>query len=163
MSRGVVFSPKAFDEYMKKHSVFFNNGSLATLKERNRLKLFLTHLSSAEGRELESLSYVFCSKKDIVDINKRFLAHNYPTDIITFDLSNSKKEKIIAEIYVCPEVVYENARHYQQTRTMEIHRVIFHGLLHLCGYDDKTGPQQKKMREKENEWLEKYFVSRGTK
>ena len=148
---------------MKNIKVSFNNTQGISLSQRNNLKQFLQNLSKKEGREIDELVYVFCSKKEIIEINKKFLSHNYPTDIITFDLSTSKKDKIVADIYICPEIVKNNAKDYHQTQKSEMHRVIFHGLLHLCGYDDKSIQKQKKMREKENEYLNKYFVSRGTK
>lgn len=148
--------------FMTHEVVSFYNTRKLILKERTRLKRYLLQQAKREGKTIESLVYVFSTKKEIVKINKQFLSHNYPTDIITFDLSAKTSSIINAEIYICPDVIKNNAKEYNVTTTSELHRVIFHGLLHLCGYNDKTIAQQKEMRQKENEWLDNYLVSRGT-
>jgi rRNA maturation RNase YbeY len=147
---------------MAQQEIMFHNTAGLSFKNRKLLKTFLIQQARREGKVIQSLVYVFSTKREIVNINKQFLSHDYPTDIITFDLSNPPKKIISAEIYICADVIKKNAKEYGTTWTSELHRVIFHGLLHLCGYNDKTVSQQNKMREKENEWLEKYFVSRGT-
>ena len=80
--------------------------------------------------------------------------HNYFTDIITFDLSESKKE-ITGEIYISVDRVKDNARIYNTSIKKEVHRVIFHGILHLCGYGDKTKAQKQAMTNRENHYLAK--------
>jgi len=148
---------------MNTSGVNFYNSANLYFKNRKRIKLFLTKMSKTEGREIETLNYIFCSTEKIIEINSQYLSHHYATDIITFDLSKNKTSKITSDIYICPEIVKTNAIDYSETFTRELHRVIFHGLLHLCGYGDKTNSQQKVMRAKEEEWLRKYFVPRGTK
>lgn len=83
--------------------------------------------------------------------------HDYYTDIITFDLSKDKKAALQAEIYISVDRVKENAVTHQSTIKIELHRVIFHGFLHLVGYSDKTKSQQLIMRKKENKLLNRYF------
>ena len=114
---------------------------------------------------MANLTYVFCSDEDLLEINRTYLKHDYFTDIITFDLSFTKKE-IIGEIYISVDRVRENAGRFNSTLRKELHRVIFHGALHLCGYRDKNLQEQKVMRAKEDEYLKLYFsnsrVPRGT-
>ena len=119
-----------------------------SLRERTRLKAFIETIFENEGYPLESLSYIFCSDKYLRSINKTFLSHNYDTDIITFNLSESNK--IVGEIYISIDRVRDNASFYGKTLREELHRVIFHGVFHLCGYKDKSSAEQKEMRAKEN-------------
>ena len=127
-----------------------------TLKNRKSLKLFIASLFKQEGKKLSSLTYIFCSDDYLLNINKKYLAHHYYTDIISFDLSETKMSPTIGEIYISTDRVKENADGYTVSVTQEIHRVIFHGALHLCGYNDKTKAQKKTMRLKEDFYLSKY-------
>lgn len=126
------------------------------LTERSNLKVFLERIFRKEGRVLESLNYVFCSDRELLRINKDYLGHDYYTDIITFNLSGQSKT-IMAEIYISVERVRDNARQLGVSYKEELHRVVFHGVLHLCGYGDKTEKLSRKMREKENLYLNQYF------
>jgi len=127
-------------------------------KNRKRLKDFLNNLFEREGYRLERLDYIFCTDSSLLKINKEYLKHDTYTDIITFDISDHPG-KISGEIYISGERVLENARKYTVSFEEELHRVIFHGALHLCGYRDKTATEKKQMREKENENLRRYFKS----
>lgn len=118
-------------------------------------------MAKKEGRSILSLNIIFCSDAQLLEINQSFLQHDDYTDIITFDLSASKKEPATAEIYISAERVRENAKTFQTAINRELHRVIFHGVLHLCGYGDKKPGEVKRMREKEGEWLNRYFKQRG--
>lgn len=122
---------------------------------RTKLKSFLKELFKNEGKQLDDLNYVFCSDEYLLDINRRFLNHDYYTDIITFDISESKTT-VMGEIYISVDRVKDNAVQLQQTTQRELLRVIFHGALHLCGYKDKTKAQQQSMRQKEDEYLLKF-------
>ncbi len=86
---------------------------------------------------MAELQYIFCSDAYLLDINREYLQHDFFTDIITFDLSE-KGQPINAEIYISVERVRDNAANYNSSFRKEIHRVIFHGVLHLCGYKDKS-------------------------
>lgn len=140
---------------------FFEADLRTPLRNRKRLKLFLPELCHKEGRELAHLSYIFCSDAYLLAINREFLQHDDYTDIITFDYSNPK-EPIDGEIYISVERVRENARAFGSTVRDELHRVIFHGALHLCGYGDKKTVDKKVMRQKEDFWLRKYLGKRST-
>ncbi len=144
--------------------LFFLNYSAFYLNDRTSLKLFLNTLCKKEGHRINEIRIIFCDRKEIREINQRFLAHDYVTDIITFPFSE-EDEPIEGELYICIPKVKEQAREWNSSYREELHRVIFHGLLHLCGYGDKTEEEIKQMREKENYYLKKYFrlVPRGTR
>lgn len=127
------------------------------LKQRNRLKSFLTSTAESAKRPLSSLNIIFCSDEHLLGINRDFLQHDYYTDIITFDLSASGKAPLEAELYISVDRVKENAKTLGQPFYRELHRVIFHGLLHLMGYKDKQKKDQALMREMEDRLLAKYF------
>jgi probable rRNA maturation factor len=120
---------------------------------KRRLKSFLPQLAAMEGRTLVDLNYVFCSDDFLLDINKRFLAHDYFTDIITFDLGGEGPECIDGEIYISVDRVMENSTQMNVSFEEELVRVVFHGLLHLCGYKDKTKQETATMRAAEDRYL----------
>jgi probable rRNA maturation factor len=127
------------------------------LKERTRLKIFIEKLFKAEKKKLDELSYIFCSDEHLLGINKAFLKHDFYTDVITFDLSPSKNE-LKGEVYLSVDRIRDNAKVEGVTFKEELHRVIFHGALHLCGYKDKKKEDIPKMRQKEEKYLNKYFI-----
>lgn len=127
------------------------------LKNRKLLKLFLTSIFSQEGKKLNSLNIIFCDDEYLLSVNNEFLQHNYYTDIITFDLSNGDN-KIDGELYISIDRILDNALQLQTNKIFELHRVIFHGCLHLCGYSDKSESEQLTMRFKEEYYLDKYFI-----
>lgn len=134
------------------------------LRNRVTLKRFLTQLFKKEKRNLVRLNYIFCSDSYLLNINKRYLSHNYFTDIITFPLSDPT-QPIIADIYISVDRVRANAVTFRSSIKQELHRVIFHGALHLCGYNDKSKSESTEIRKKENTYLSLYldhFVPRET-
>ena len=128
------------------------------LKQRNRLKSFLSSTAVSAKRPLGSLNIIFCSDEHLLGINRDYLQHDYYTDIITFDLSPSSKAPLEAELYISIDRVKENASILGQPFYRELHRVIFHGLLHLLGYKDKQKKDQTLMREMEDRLLAEYFL-----
>jgi probable rRNA maturation factor len=136
---------------------FFYEKRDFSLRERSRLKDFIAHIFVSEKKRLAGINYIFCSDKRLLTINQQFLKHDYFTDIITFDLSEGKE--ISAEIYVSIDRVIDNAKLNNQTFKQELHRVIFHGALHLCGYSDKKLSEKRTMVLKEDRYLKKYFAT----
>ena len=134
-------------------SIQFNFLVAANLRDRIRLKKFIGNQVKKEGKEITAIDYIFCSDEYLLTINRAYLQHDYFTDIITFDLSE-KAQSINAEIYISVERVRENAHHYNNSFRTELTRVIFHGVLHLCGYKDKTPKDAKLMRQMEENWLD---------
>ncbi len=135
----------------------FYEQTKVNLSQRKILKNFLTTIFLNEGKNLGGLTIIFCSDNYLLQMNKDFLQHDYFTDIITFDLSESNTSAIIGEIYISVDTVKENAITHQTTFEQEIHRVIFHGVLHLCGYKDKTKKEVSLIRKKEDDCLSLYF------
>jgi probable rRNA maturation factor len=127
------------------------------LKERLRLKSFLVKKASTLNRPLASLNIIFCSDDELLAYNRDFLQHDYYTDIITFDLSSSAKAPLEAELYISIDRVRDNAKTLGVAHGKELHRVIFHGLLHLLGYKDKQKSDQAIMRSMEDKFMEEYF------
>lgn len=131
---------------------FFSADTKVPALSRKKLKSFIQALLKREGKTLSSLTYVFCSDEYLLNINRRFLNHDYYTDIITFDISEKNKE-INGDIYISIDRVKDNAKTLDQTYTIEMLRVIFHGALHLCGYKDKSRSEQLEMRRREDYYL----------
>src|ERR1700694_5828482 len=128
---------------------------------RNRLKAFLSEMISREKQQLAEINFIFCTDDYLLKINQQFLHHDAYPDIITFPFSK-KGAPLLADIYISVDRVKENARRFQVSCTQELYRVIFHGILHLCGYQDKKKQQIVLMRSKEEEYLGRYGVPRGT-
>lgn len=135
---------------------FFFAGVKIVLSERKRLKAFIKGMLKREKRKLISLSIVFCTDKYLLEINRQYLGHDYYTDIITFNLTEDN-EIIEGEIYISIDRIRENALINLVTTNHELHRVIFHGILHLCGYMDKSKSAKNTMTRQENQMLQKYF------
>jgi len=138
-------------------SISFNQAdSRVTLANRVALKSFIEKRVKKEGFSIETLTYVFCSDKYLLKMNKDFLSHNYYTDIISFDLSETPGN-LIGEVYISVDRVKDNAKTHGTSLKEELHRVIFHGALHFCGYKDKKPADTIKMREMEDRWLNAYM------
>lgn len=134
---------------------FFFQEVKPILTQRARLKKFIEKIFKKEEKSLESLNYIFCTDKALLEINRQYLKHDFYTDIITFDLSDSGAIK--AEIYISIDRVKENALEHKTSFKQELHRVLFHGVLHLCGYGDKKKGDKMIMRQKEDDNLFSYF------
>jgi len=140
-------------------SISFNKADkTVTLTNRTALKAFIDKAIKKEGLGIERLQYIFCSDKYLLGINKSYLQHDYYTDIISFDLSETKG-KLIGEVYISIDRVKDNAKTHKTSLKEELLRVIFHGALHFCGYKDKNPADIKKMRSQEDKWLKYYLKS----
>jgi rRNA maturation RNase YbeY len=117
--------------------------------------LFILSIFKKEKKSLVHLSIIFCDDDYLLGLNRRFLQHNFYTDILSFTLSNANQQ-LIAEIYISVDRVRENARYYGTTLKGELHRVIFHGVLHFCGYKDKSAADKEIMTTMENRYLKTY-------
>jgi rRNA maturation RNase YbeY len=135
---------------------FFFDKVVISLENRQVLKRYIESMFKKEKRKLGYLTYIFCSDKKLLKINQDYLKHNYYTDILSFDLSE-QNTPIRGEIYISIDRVKENAKNIGISFKNELHRVIFHGALHLCGYQDKTSDGKRQMREKEDLSLQFYF------
>ena len=133
-------------------AIRFNFQKHIKITNRKALKEFLKGIFESEGIQLGELDYVFCDDPYILNVNQTFLKHNYFTDIITFDISDSPTE-VVADIYISAERVRENALKLQVSLSAEVLRVIVHGALHLVGFRDKTSSEKAKMRAAEDKYL----------
>lgn len=120
--------------------------------KRKRMRLLLEQLFTDENKEVETLDIIFCSDPYLLQINQQYLAHDYFTDIITFDLSNPGAG-IVGEIYISVDTAKTNAKVFKTLLDNELSRLIIHGALHLCGYTDKKSAEKRAMTDKENQYL----------
>lgn len=119
-----------------------------------RIGIWLNDVAAIHNRKIRNLNYLFCNDEEILRINREFLRHDYFTDIITFDYSH--KDKVGGDLFISLDTVKTNAEDLGFSYHSELLRVIVHGLLHLCGIDDK-GPGEREIMERyENQALEIY-------
>jgi rRNA maturation RNase YbeY len=117
-----------------------------------KTKRWLKSVIESEGFELLEINYIFCNDEYLHTINVEYLEHDTLTDIITFD--NSEEDQLIeGDIFVSIERIIDNTQDFSTTFEQEFKRVIVHGVLHLCGYFDKTDEDEKQMRDKEDYYI----------
>ena len=132
--------------------VFFNEDIDFKFQGKNKFKAWLKKVADKEGFNINNLNYIFCSDEYLHKINLAYLDHDTYTDIITFD--NSEEESTIeGDIFVSIERVRENSQTLNTIFEEEVKRVIVHGLLHLCGYNDHTPEDKAEMRRLETEYI----------
>ena len=134
---------------------FFSEDIDFTLKEKQKVRQWIGTTIKVEGfKRVGELSFVLCSDAYLLEINKQYLDHDTFTDIVTFD--SSEDEGVIAgDIFISVERTMENAKKFNVSERDELHRVIIHGILHLCGYYDKKKEDKTLMTEKEDYYLAK--------
>lgn len=120
-------------------------------KIQENIKFWIEKIIISEEKKLGEINYIFCDDEYLLKINQDFLDHDYYTDIITFDQVRGKT--ISGEIFVSLQRIKDNASLISKNYEEEKKRVIAHGVLHLCGYKDKSEEQQKIMRAKEDFYL----------
>lgn len=136
-------------------TITFNNYSISSdIKDKLLIKTFLASIFAEEGSDFKSVSYIFCTDDFLLKLNQQYLKHDSFTDILTFTLSGVSFP-IISEIYISVERVRENSISLKLNYTDELNRVMIHGILHLCGYNDHTPKQKLEMRAKEDYYLSK--------
>ena len=121
------------------------------LRDSKLLKRIISRIVSDAGLKGGVADVIITTDGKVYEINREFLGHDYLTDIITFNYNSGKT--VNGEIYISAQRVKENAEKFGVTLNSEIRRVIFHGFLHLCGYDDRTAEEKKKMSEMEEMYL----------
>ena len=128
--------------------------------DRKAVRAWITAVAATyEGRKVGDLSYIFCNDERILEVNKEFLEHDYYTDIITFDYS--EPSKISGDMFISLDTVLSNSSKFHTSYDKELMRVIIHGVLHLCGINDK-GPGERAVMEAAEEkaldmWYKKQF------
>jgi len=117
----------------------------------NEIEQVLAYLINSEHFEFGHINVVFCSDAYLLEMNKSYLKHDYFTDIITFDYV--EKGIVSGDLFISLDRIKDNASAYAVAFMQELYRVVIHGVLHLCGYKDKTESEQAEMRKKENQYL----------
>ena len=136
-----------------KDILFFSEGITYILKDKQKVRQWIQDTVKSEGfKRVGQLSFILCSDEYLLNINQEYLNHNTYTDIVTFD-SSEEDNVIEGDIFISVERVIENANKFDVSQRDELHRVIIHGVLHLCGYHDKKKEEKNLMTEKENEYL----------
>lgn len=122
------------------------------LEDKLFARTFLATVFAREKVEFKKVDYIFCNDEYLLKLNKHYLNHDTLTDILTFNLAGTSLP-IVSEIYISTERVSENAQIHKVSFLHELYRVMIHGILHLCGYNDHSPSEKKLMREKEDFYL----------
>ena len=131
---------------------YFQEDIRFELKQKMQNNRWLKMVAGSEMRRIGAVNIIFCSDNYILDVNMRYLQHDYFTDIITFDYC--EKDILSGDLFISIDSVRENALFYGVPFADELDRVMVHGLLHLIGYDDHTEEQIREMRAKEDYYLQ---------
>ena len=133
---------------------YYNDSTSYRFREKRAVATWLREVATHEGYTLGDVTYIFCSSAVHRKMNIDFIGHDYFTDVITFDYSDRKGERIVSgDVFIDVETVADNARIYGSTAREEMLRVVVHGLLHLCGQKDKTPRAERQMHRKEDKYL----------
>jgi rRNA maturation RNase YbeY len=135
--------------------ISFNYESDFKLHNEKELSIWISSVINSEGFKEGDINYIFCNDDYLLQLNQEFLNHDTLTDIISFDYTLGKE--INGDIFISIERVLDNAKDYQVEFSNELHRVMVHGILHYCGYNDKTQKETQLMRVKENHYTEILF------
>ena len=116
--------------------------------ERRKINAWIKSVAAGYGKKFGEIAYIFCDDAKILEINRTYLQHDYYTDIITFDYCEG--DTLHGDIFISLDMVRFNAQKFGVDFDNELHRILIHGILHLCGQDDKTLKAKAIMTEKEN-------------
>jgi len=126
-----------------------------TILSKRKTSKWIKQIASRYDKIIGNINFIFCTDEKIIELNQKYLKHNYYTDIITFDYSENNI--IAGDIFISMDTVHSNAEKFNEPFIREIYRVMIHGILHLCGIQDKSASQRLAMRESENEALNFFF------
>ncbi|MDR1562335.1 MAG: rRNA maturation RNase YbeY [Dysgonamonadaceae bacterium] len=133
-------------------AILFSELGISSPKlKRTVIKQWIFSVINTFGKKTGNITYVFCSDEEILRINNQYLKHDYYTDIITFDYS--EKDLVSGDLFISLDTVKSNSEKFATKFNDELYRVMIHGILHLCGLNDKSAKQQATMRENEDEAL----------
>ena len=128
-----------------------DNINLPKQFKKRQISKWIKEVIHNHGKKIGDIAYIFCTDKRILEINTQYLKHKYYTDIITFDYSDTNT--VSGDIFISLDTVKDNSTQYKTNFDEELRRVIIHGVLHLCGYEDNTQEKKKEMRMYEDEAL----------
>jgi rRNA maturation RNase YbeY len=141
--------------------ISFNHETKFRLKQVKHHRTWLSSVIISEGKKEGDINYVFCDDNYLLEINKSYLNHDTLTDIISFDYSVGNE--LHGDIYISVDRVHENAKDFNVSFQDEMKRVLVHGILHYCGYKDKTHKDEQLMRSKEDEKIKMFHVEQPLK
>ena len=136
--------------------ISFNYETEFQLDDETRYEQWLSQVIVSEGKKEGEISYIFCDDDYLLEMNKQYLDHDTLTDIISFDYTMGNE--ISGDIFISVERVKDNAADFNVTFDEELRRVMVHGVLHYCGYKDKTEADEQLMRNKEEEKIAMFHV-----
>lgn len=128
-------------------SYYAEDIKLPTIKKR-ATNAWIKEVAKGYNKKAGNIAYIFCSDEKILEVNKQYLQHDYYTDIITFDYTEG--DVISGDLFISLDTVKSNAEQFQTDYNEELYRIIIHGILHLCGINDKGPGEREQMTEKEN-------------
>jgi len=131
---------------------FIEEDVKSKLVDRRIIKSWIKQVIESYGLKLGNLCYIFCNDDKILDVNNQYLKHNYYTDIITFDYVD--QGIVSGDMFISVDTVKSNSELFKTSYIDELHRVVIHGVLHLCGLKDKSEKDEILMRQAENKALE---------
>ncbi|HIU55645.1 MAG TPA: rRNA maturation RNase YbeY [Candidatus Gallibacteroides avistercoris] len=134
---------------------FAEETQVPAIKKRE-ISRWIKAVAATYGKTTGEISYIFCNDSRILEVNRQYLQHDYYTDIITFDYTEGNR--ISGDIFISLDTVKSNAQEYGQRFEDELHRIIIHGILHLCGIKDKGEKERQQMTRCENQALEQLSV-----
>ena len=135
---------------------FFSEKITYSPKNKKKIRKLIELICKDQNKSLVFLNCIFCSDNYLLEINKKYLKHNFYTDVITFDHREKGDKNIEGDVYISIDRVKENAKLYGVKTESELTRVIIHGVLHLCGFGDKNKKEKKIMGDKENKYISLY-------
>ena len=124
--------------------------TMPSIKKRETTE-WVKQVAANHGKKVGEIAYIFCSDEKILEVNRQYLEHDYYTDIITFDYTEGNR--ISGDLFISLDTVRTNAEQFDQPYERELHRVIIHGILHLCGINDKGPGEREIMEAEENKAL----------
>ena len=124
--------------------------TMPQIKKRETTE-WVKQVAAGLGKKVGEIAYIFCSDEKILEVNRQYLEHDYYTDIITFDYTEGNR--ISGDLFISLDTVRTNAEQFGQPYERELHRVIIHGILHLCGINDKGPGEREIMEAEENKAL----------
>lgn len=130
---------------------FYTEGVEMPSVQKTEIRNWIKQVAALHGKRVGEISYIFCNDEKILEVNRQYLKHDYYTDIITFDYTEG--DKLSGDLFISLDTVRTNAEQFGQPYNTELHRVIIHGVLHLCGIDDKGPGEREIMEHNENEAL----------
>ncbi|MDD3108154.1 MAG: rRNA maturation RNase YbeY [Alistipes sp.] len=130
-----------------------------TFRGKGKTTAWIRQTAQQEGWRMGAVSIIFCSDPYLLEINRKYLQHDYFTDIITFDYGEAEQHTLSGDLMISLDTVRENAQQFGVTFENELQRVIIHGILHLCGHEDKTPQDFDRMKALENQYLAVFYAA----